>query len=134
MSNFFQLYFVAFLVFIGLDGIWLGLISKDLYRQQLGHLMTKDVNWTAAVIFYLIFIAGLIFFVVQPAVKLQSWQYALGAGAFFGLVTYATYDLTNLAVLKQWPLFITIVDLAWGTTLSMLVSTITFFIIQGTSK
>lgn len=132
--NTIQLYGIAFLVFCGLDGVWLGLISKDLYRQQLGYLMTKDVNWAAAVIFYLLFIAGLVFFVIQPAMKLQSWQYALGAGAFFGLVTYATYDLTNLAVVKQWPLFITIVDLAWGTTLSMLVSTVTFFIAQWISK
>lgn len=129
-----QLYGIAFLVFCGLDGVWLGFISKDLYRQQLGYLMAKNVNWTAAVIFYLLFIAGLVFFVIQPAMKLHSWQYALGAGALFGLVTYATYDLTNLAVVKQWPLLITIVDLAWGTTLSMLVSTITFFIARWISK
>ncbi len=90
--------------------------------------MAKNPNLLAALIFYLIFIAGLIVFVITPALDKKMWTQALLAGAFFGLVTYATYDLTNLATVKDWPLIITIVDLIWGMVLSASVSVITYFI------
>ncbi len=90
--------------------------------------MRPDVNWLAAIIFYLLFILGLVFFVIMPAVDKSSWMYAVLVGALFGLVTYATYDLTNLALTKEWPLLITIVDLIWGMTLSASVSVLTYFI------
>lgn len=90
--------------------------------------MAKNPNIYAALIFYLIFIAGLVFFVVSPAIDKKIWSQALLAGAFFGLVTYATYDLTNLATVKDWPLIITIVDLIWGMTVSATVAVITYFI------
>jgi len=107
---------------------WLGLVAKDFYRAQIGTLMKSDVNWTAAIILYLIFIAGLVVFVVSPAVEKGSWTHALLFGAIFGLVCYATYDLTNLAVAKDWPLLVTIVDLIWGAALAASVSTVTYFI------
>jgi uncharacterized membrane protein len=90
--------------------------------------MKTDVNWTAAIIFYLIFIAGLVVFVISPAVEKGSWMHALFFGALFGLVCYATYDLTNLAVAKDWPILVTIVDLAWGAAIAASVSTITYLI------
>lgn len=125
---FFKLFFIAFPVFFAIDMVWLGLIAKDFYRGQIGALMKTDVNWTAAIIFYLIFIAGLVVFVISPAVEKGSWMHALFFGALFGLVCYATYDLTNLAVAKDWPILVTIVDLAWGAAIAASVSTITYLI------
>jgi len=125
---FIKLYAIAFPVFFAIDMVWLGVIAKNFYRAQIGTLMKSDVNWTAAIIFYLIFIAGLVVFVITPAMEKGSWTHALLFGALFGFVCYATYDLTNLAVAKDWPLLVTIVDLAWGAVLAASVSTITYFI------
>lgn len=125
---FLKLFAIALPVFFAIDMVWLGLVAKDFYRAQVGTLMKSDVNWTAAIIFYLIFIAGLVVFVISPAVEKGSWTHALLFGALFGLVCYATYDLTNLAVAKDWPLLVTIVDLIWGATLATSVSTVTYFI------
>jgi uncharacterized membrane protein len=130
MSQFFKLYGIAFVLFLVIDLIWLGLIAKNLYQKQLGHLMADNVNWVAAIIFYLLFIGGLVFFVISPAVTEGVWTKALLLGALLGFLTYATYDLTNLATLKDWPIQITIIDLAWGTFLGASVSTLTFFFNQ----
>ncbi len=111
-----------------IDLIWLGVLAKDLYRRHLGFLMAPQVNWAAAIGFYMMFIVGLIFFVVKPALDQGSWSYALLAGAFFGLITYGTYDLTNLATIRDWPLLITVVDLAWGATICGLTAVISFFL------
>jgi uncharacterized membrane protein len=128
MNIFLKLYAVALPVFIVIDLIWLGVVAKNFYKDQIGFLMKSDVNWTAAIIFYLLFIVGLVLFVIAPAIEKGSWMHALLFGALFGLITYATYDLTNLATLKDWPMLVTIVDLAWGATLAASVSTITYFI------
>lgn len=125
---FIKLYLIALPVFFAIDMIWLGLVAKNFYKSQIGFLMKPDINWTAAILFYLLFIVGLVLFVIAPAVEKGSWMYALLFGALFGLITYATYDLTNLATLKDWPILVTIVDLAWGATLGALVSVITYFI------
>ena len=90
--------------------------------------MKPDINWFAAIIFYLFFIAGLVTFVISPAIEKHSWVHALLFGALFGLITYATYDLTNLATLNNWPVLVTIVDLIWGTVLSASISVITYLI------
>lgn len=108
-------YLLAFVVFLVLDMIWLVKISPSLYKRHIGHLMAEKVNIPAAAAFYLLFIAALLFFVVDPALAKGSLTYALFAGGFFGLALYATYDLTNLATLRDWPVFITVVDLVWGT-------------------
>ena len=121
---------VAFGVFMIIDLIWLGVVAKKLYAKYLGYIMTDQINWIAAVLFYIIFVAGMLFFVINPALKDNSLMYALGVGALYGFLTYATYDLTNLATLKDWPLTITVIDLIWGTTLSALTSTISFLILQ----
>lgn len=128
MLQFMKLYLLTFAAFLLIDMIWLGLVARNFYREQLGFLMKTNVNWGAAIIFYFLFVAGLIFFVVYPSLARESWMYALLAGAFFGLVTYATYDLTNLATLKNWPLKVTLVDLGWGSVLSASLSVIGFLI------
>jgi len=127
---FLKLYAIALPVFFAIDMVWLGVVAKNFYRAQIGTLMKTDVNWLAAIIFYLIFIAGLVVFVISPALAKGSWIHALAYGALFGLVCYATYDLTNLAVAKDWPLLVTIVDLIWGSVLAATVSTISFFLAQ----
>lgn len=127
---FIKIYAIALPVFFVIDMIWLGLIAKNFYRMQIGALMKPDVNWLAAIIFYLIFIAGLVVFVITPAVEKNSWVNAILFGALFGLVCYATYDLTNLAVAKDWPLLVTVVDLFWGAALAASVSAITYFIVH----
>lgn len=130
MGQYLKLYLVTFGVFFLVDIVWLGLVAKNMYREHLGMLMKANVNWPAAIIFYLLFIAGLIFFVIDPALAKDSLQYALLAGGFFGLITYATYDLTNLATLNNWPIFITVVDLIWGTVLSASTASISFLLVQ----
>jgi uncharacterized membrane protein len=125
---FIKLYLIALPVFFAIDMVWLGLVAKNFYAKYIGFLMTPDVNWAAAIIFYLLFIAGAVVFVITPALEQNSWVHALFLGALFGLITYATYDLTNLATIKNWPLIVTVVDLVWGMSLSALVSIISFFI------
>ncbi|MEN9390400.1 MAG: hypothetical protein RLZZ283_500 [Candidatus Parcubacteria bacterium] len=125
---FLKLYVIALPVFFAIDMLWLGVVAKGFYFNQIGALMKTDINWTAAIIFYLIFIAGLIVFVIAPAVEKGEWMHALLFGALFGFITYATYDLTNLATLKEWPLLVSLVDMLWGAVLAASVSTITFFI------
>ena len=128
--NYPALYMLSFGAFIVLDGLWLGLIAKKLYAEQLGKLMTDQVRWAAAGLFYLLFIGFLIYFVIAPALQDGSMKTALVRGALFGLATYATYDLTNYATLKGFPLTIVIVDLAWGATVSALVSGAAFALYQ----
>lgn len=125
---FIKLYAIAFTVFLAIDAAWLTLIAKNFYAKHIGYLMAKNPNLWAALIFYLIFIATLVFFVINPALDKKMWTHALVAGLFFGLVTYATYDLTNLATVKDWPLIVTIVDLIWGMFVSASVSVITYFL------
>ncbi len=125
------LYFiVAFVAFLAVDALWLGLVAPKFYKNQIGHLMAAKPNFTAAAIFYFIFIVGLVYFVLLPALTNESWVTALSNGALFGLVTYATYDLTNMATLRDWPKTMVIVDLTWGIVLSTTVSLLSYFIIQ----
>lgn len=125
---FIKLYLIALPVFFIIDMIWLVLIARKFYSEQIGFIMRPDINWVAAIIFYLLFIAGLVTFVISPAFEKHSWIHAAVFGAFFGLVTYATYDLTNLATLKDWPVLVTVVDLIWGAFLAASISLITYFI------
>ena len=125
---FVKLYLIALPVFFAIDMVWLVFVARNFYQKQIGFLMKPDVGWIPAFAFYLLFIAGLVTFVVSPAVDKQSWLHALIFGALFGLITYSTYDLTNLATLKDWPVLVTIVDLIWGTVLAASVSVITYLI------
>lgn len=121
-----KLYLATLAAFFVIDMLWLGLIARTFYRKYLGYIMTANVNWAAALIFYLLFIVGILVFVVLPGLESGSLQTTLMRAALFGLITYATYDLTNLATLKDWPLTVTIVDLLWGMVLSTAVSYISF--------
>ena len=125
-SDFFKLFAVALPTFLVLDLVWLGVLARSFYQTQMGHLMRTNVNWSAAFAFYLVFVAGILVFVVWPAIERESLTRALSLGAFFGLVTYAAYDLTSLAVMEGFPVKIALVDLAWGTVLCASVSAITY--------
>jgi len=121
-------YLIAFAVFLIIDLVWLLKISRKLYQDRIGHLMAAKANLPAALLFYLLFIGALVFFVINPAAEKGSVLYAAAAGAFFGLVTYATYDLTNLATLRNWPVSLTLIDLAWGTFITSATSAATTWI------
>jgi uncharacterized membrane protein len=126
MLLFLKLYGISFIIFFAIDLLWLGIIAKNIYQRYIGELLKPDVNWIAAILFYLLFIGGLVIFVLMPAVDSGSWVKALLLGALFGFITYATYDLTNLATLKGWPIQITIIDLIWGTFLGASTSTLSY--------
>jgi len=127
---FIKLFLIAVSVFFAIDMVWLGVIAKDFYAEQIGHLLKVNVDWIPALIFYLLFVFGLVVFVIFPAIEKRTLFQAILNGALFGLITYATYDLTNLATLKDWPVLVTIADLAWGAVLSASVSSITYIIYQ----
>lgn len=110
----FKRFLVTALVFLVIDIVWLAFISPKLYKENIGHLMSDRVNFLAAGVFYLLFVVALLYFVIDPAIAAGSVRQALLRGGFLGLVMYATYDLTNLATLKDWPFKITVIDLAWG--------------------
>jgi uncharacterized membrane protein len=113
---------------LGIDAVWLGVISKNFYRTHLGNLLRDSFNMAPAIIFYLLYIVGLMVFVIVPAVNNGSIAQAAGLGILFGLVAYATYDLSNFATLKNWPLTIVVADLLWGMFISGTVSVIAYFI------
>ena len=130
MLLFIKLFIISFVIFFVIDLIWLGVVAKNLYQKYIGKLLKKDVNWVAAIVFYLLFIAGLVLFVLIPGVDKNSLSHVMIYGALFGFITYATYDLTNLATLKDWPKEITLIDLAWGTFLGFSTSTISYLLFQ----
>lgn len=123
-------FFVALVTFLIIDGIWLTIVAKNFYAKHLGYLMSKTPNLAAAGIFYLIYIFGLVVLVISPALHKNSLMSAILMGAVFGLCGYATYDLTNMATIKDWPLIVTVVDLIWGTLLSAAVAGISYWILN----
>ena len=123
-------YALTFVVFFIVDMAWLGFIAKDLYKKYLGGFLSEQVNWTAAVVFYLLFIVGVFIFAIMPSVEKNSVISAVTLGALFGFFTYATYDLTNLATLKGWPITIVFIDIIWGSVLTGIVSTAGFYIVK----
>lgn len=123
-------YLITLVIFLGIDSIWLGFVAKGFYSKYIGHVMAKNPNFVAAGIFYLINIFGILIFCVNPALQKHSLITAIILGGLYGLFTYATYDLTNLATIKDWPLIVTIVDIIWGITLTATVSTLSFILIN----
>lgn len=122
-----SLYALTAIVFFAIDMLWLGLIAKNLYQKYLGKFL-GEVNWTAAIIFYLIYIAGILIFAVEPGILKDSIKKTVILGALFGAIAYATYDLTNLATLKDWPIQIVFIDILWGAVLTSTVATAGFYI------
>ncbi|AGA89766.1 putative membrane protein [Thioflavicoccus mobilis 8321] len=123
-----KLYLLTVPVFFAIDMLWLGLIAKDFYQTNLGYILSPNVNWIAAVAFYLIFIAGILYFAVVPALGEASLGRVLLNGALFGFFTYMTYELTNMATLPDWPLKVVIVDTLWGAVLSASVAIASYLI------
>ena len=123
-------YLLTLIVFLIVDMFWLGIIAKNLYQKYLGGFLTDRVNLTAALIFYLIYVVGISIFAIYPAVSKGSVLNAILMGALFCIFTYATYDLTNLATLKGWPLYIVFIDIFGGAFLSALVSFSGFHIVK----
>jgi uncharacterized membrane protein len=128
MTKYTVAYGAALVAMAVIDGVWLGFVARDFYRTQLGSLMADKPVWPPAALFYLLYPAGLVFFVVAPTLRENSLLAAALAGAFFGLVAYGTYDLSNVATLRNWPSTLTYVDLAWGTVLTAAVSSIAWIV------
>jgi uncharacterized membrane protein len=126
IGGFFKLYSVAVVIFLVIDLIWLGVVARSFYQEQMGHLMRPNVNWAAAFAFYLVFVLGIVVLSVMPAIDRESLTHAVILGGLLGLVTYAAYDLTNLATLEGFPLKVALVDLVWGTVLCATVSALTY--------
>lgn len=127
MIQFIKLYLITTPVFFTIDIIWLGLLAKNFYQKQLGALL-GPVNWSAALIFYLLYIIGIIIFALEPALEKNSLTQAVLLGGLLGLIAYSTYDLSNLATLKNWPTTVVFIDIIWGTILTSSVATISFLI------
>jgi uncharacterized membrane protein len=121
------LYLMTIPVFFAIDMIWLGTVATKFYQSQIGFLL-GPVNWTAAIVFYLLYIVGILIFAVHPALEAQSLSKAIIYGAMFGFFAYVTYDLTNLATLKDWPILVVVVDIVWGTILTSSVAGVSYYL------
>ena len=117
-------------VFMAVDAVWLTTMASRLYQPTIGHLLAPEPDLLAAAIFYAIYIAGMVVFTVRPHVPDARLSAAAVRGAFFGFVAYATYDLTNQATMRDWPWFVTGVDLLWGTFLTGTVTVLSKAILQ----
>lgn len=122
MPKILSAYAATAITLLALDLLWLGVIAKPLYQQGIGHLMADKPNIPVALLFYAVFAAGLLWFAVLPGAAAASWGRTLGTAALFGFLCYATYDLSNLATLKAWPWSLSLLDMAWGTSVSALSS------------
>jgi uncharacterized membrane protein len=121
-------YLVTLIIFFVIDLLWLGIVAKNFYDGQIGHLRGANVNWFGALSFYFLFNLGLLLFAINPGIESGSIGKALSRGAQYGFFTYMTYDLTNLATLKSWPVKLTIVDILWGVVLCSLVSLVVYLV------
>lgn len=128
LITFLKLYGIAFASLIGIDSIWLTRVAPNMYKKNIGHLMSDNPNLIAAAMFYIIYIAGAVYFVIYPAFNDKSPMQAFLRGALLGLVSYSTFDLTGQAVFKNWPTKITLIDMLWGTILTASVCSLATFI------
>jgi uncharacterized membrane protein len=122
-----KLYALTVPVFFILDIFWLGVVAKGFYRSNLANFLSPSVRWGVAILFYLIYLAGILIFAIQPALERDSLARAVLVGGLFGFFTYATYDLTNLATLRDWPVVVVAVDIIWGIFLCAVVSGFGFY-------
>jgi uncharacterized membrane protein len=128
LAFYLKLYALTFPVFLAVDLLWLGVVARGFYQVHLGPFLSPTVNWPAAFVFYLLYVVGILVFAVLPGLAKGSLTVAAGWGALFGLFTYATYELTNLATLKDWPLRVVVVDTLWGVVLCTVVAGAGFLI------
>jgi uncharacterized membrane protein len=122
LSGYLKLYAAMLPVFFAVDMLWLGVVADTFYRSRLGHLLAPEVNWPAALTFYLIYIAGILIFAVAPGLRAASLNKTLLLAAGFGFFTYETYELTNMATLPGWPISVVVVDSIWGVVLCTIVA------------
>jgi uncharacterized membrane protein len=111
-------FFAGLIVFCICDFIWIGIVAREFYASGLGALLRSEPIWLPALLFYPLYVGGLLLFCVTPALAAGSWRKALRLGALLGLVAYATYDLSNLSTLEGWPVTVTVVDIVWGVLVS----------------
>lgn len=128
MITYVTAYAAAFVAFVAADMVWLGLMVNRVYRPALGDILIPGVNLPPAIIFYLLFPVGLLIFAVLPALKSKSTAMAVGYGALFGFFTYATYDLSNYATLRNWTVQVTAIDMAWGTVLGAIAALVAYLV------
>ena len=128
IAYYLKIYTATLVAFLAIDFTWLAFVARGFYRKQLGDMISDPPNWWAAISFYLLFVVGLLVFAVMPALQEGSLLRAVLLGGFFGLVAYATYDLTNLATLRNWPWLLSLVDMTWGLVLTASVSCIGYLV------
>lgn len=130
MTRLIVTYFATAFGFLAIDSVWLAVIAPDLYEQSIGHLMAENFRVDGAAAFYVMFIAGILYFAVYPALTADDakWSVATKKGGLLGALTYATYDLTNFATLKDWPVELVFIDVAWGTFLTAGAATVGFLV------
>lgn len=126
--QFFTTYVAGLIAFLLIDFIWLKYVALSFYREQIGHLMLDKPNLGIALLFYLVYVVGVVVLAVNPALEKGQWTTAVLYGGLLGLVAYGTYDITNLATLKTWPPIVSIIDMIWGTVLTASVATIAYFV------
>jgi len=122
------IFIITSVIFFAIDMVWLGLIAKNYYQEKIGFLMADKVNWVAALVFYVMYIGGILYFVILPSIDNGNWQTALLKGAILGMLCYGTYDLTNMATLKNWPYQLVIIDILWGAFLTGATATIAYLL------
>lgn len=127
-------FFASVATLVVLDLLWLGVIMAGFYKENLGHLMAENVNWFFAVIFYLLYVAGVFIFAVLPSVRTGKLKRAATLGALLGFLAYGTYDLTNQATLEDWPFIVTLVDMIWGAFLTAVVASVGFLLVRAYNK
>jgi len=123
-------YLVTAAVFLVIDYIWLGAIMKDYFQTELSHLMADEVNLSIAALFYLFYAAGIVVLCINPALESGGWTRAIMNGAILGFLAYGTYDITNMATLREWPTMLSVIDVTWGTGLTALSSVAGYFAVH----
>lgn len=125
-------YLVAYIsttvIFLAIDALWLGIVAKNFYAEQLGDLMAKNIKFQIAAVFYLVYTVGIVVFAIAPALEAERIILALGYGALFGFLAYGTYDFTNMATIRDWPTIVSVVDIIWGTFITSVSATLGYLI------
>lgn len=133
MLKYLGIYFLFLISLIAVDMLWLLVIAKTLYRDSMGHLMADEPKLLAGIAFYVLYAIGVCIFVIVPAVSKQSWFDAVLYGALFGFFCYMTYDLTNLTVLRNFPIQLAFIDMAWGAFVTAALSGFTYWVVRLTA-
>ncbi len=128
MKKLVSLYVIAILTFVFIDVLWIAFVARPLYDQYMGQLLVTNFRWLPAIIFYFMFVFGIVFFVLKPAINDKNYPLTLKRALLYGLVTYGTYVLTSFAALDGFSLMIVITDVLWGITVTTLTTMITYYI------